>query len=115
MTPWRSTNGWSQPIYTKRMQRLLGFEETPSSGSQGMQLDIGAPPEFMIPHAVQDDHHGTSPRPLRALMTSNHGDDFVSRCATTLKIHLRCTLATNPNCGSAVPAPAYQPIDADCA
>jgi hypothetical protein len=51
----------ASPIYTKRMQRLLGFEgDTVEVSLKGMQLDIGAPPEFMdFRMAVQDDHHGT--------------------------------------------------------
>ncbi len=51
----------ASPIYTKRMQRLLGFEgSTVEVALKGMQLDIGAPPEFMdFRMAVQDDHHGT--------------------------------------------------------
>jgi len=51
----------ASPIYTRRMQRLLGFEgETVEVALKGMQLDIGAPPEFMdFRMAVQDDHHGT--------------------------------------------------------
>jgi hypothetical protein len=51
----------ASPVYTKRMQRLLGFEgDTVETALKGMQLDIGAPPEFMdFRMAVQDDHHGT--------------------------------------------------------
>ena len=51
----------ASPIYTRRMQRLLGFEgDTVEVALKGMQLDIGAPPEFMdFRMAVQDDHHGT--------------------------------------------------------
>ena len=38
----------ASPIYTRRMQRLLGFERDDVAAIfQGMQLDIGAPPEFM--------------------------------------------------------------------
>jgi len=51
----------ASPIYTRRMQRLLGFEgDTVEVALKGMQIDIGAPPEFMdFRMAVQDDHHGT--------------------------------------------------------
>ena len=51
----------ASPVYTRRMQRLLGFEgDTVEVCLKGMQLDIGAPPEFMdFRMAVQDDHHGT--------------------------------------------------------
>jgi hypothetical protein len=50
----------ASPIYTKRMQRLLGFEgETVETVFKGMQLDVGAPPEFMdFRYEVHDDHHG---------------------------------------------------------
>jgi hypothetical protein len=50
----------ASPIYTKRMQRLLGFEgNTVEVALKGMQLDIGAPPEFMdFRFTVHDDHHG---------------------------------------------------------
>lgn len=38
----------ASPIYTKRTQRLLGFDvPTVESCFKAMQLDIGAPPEFM--------------------------------------------------------------------
>ncbi len=51
----------ASPVYTKRMQRLLGFQGTDvTTIFKGMQLDIGAPPEFMdFRLAVQDAHHGT--------------------------------------------------------
>jgi hypothetical protein len=50
----------ASPIYTKRMQRLLGFEGTTvETCLKGMQLDIGAPPEFMdFRMEVTDDRHG---------------------------------------------------------
>ena len=50
----------ASPIYTKRMQRLLGFDtDTVEAAMKGMQLDIGAPPEFMdFRFTVHDDHHG---------------------------------------------------------
>ena len=38
----------ASPIYTKRMQRALGFEgDYVKTIFKGMQLDIGAPPQFM--------------------------------------------------------------------
>jgi hypothetical protein len=71
----------ASPIYTKRMQRLLGFEgDTVEVALKGMQLDIGAPPEFMdFRMAVQDDHHGTFHLDhCGALMdVEPMGDDFV--------------------------------------
>lgn len=50
----------ASPIYTKRMQRLMGFEgDTVEACLKGMQLDIGAPPQFMdFRMTVIDDHHG---------------------------------------------------------
>jgi len=51
----------ASPIYTKRMQRLLGFEgETVETAFKGMQLDIGAPPEFLdFRYTVSDDKNGS--------------------------------------------------------
>jgi hypothetical protein len=51
----------ASPLYTPRMQRLLGFEgDTVEVIFKGMQLDVGAPPEFMdFRYQVQDEHHGT--------------------------------------------------------
>ena len=51
----------ASPVYTRRMQRLLGFEgDTVEVALKGMQLDIGAPPEFMdFRMGVEDDHHGS--------------------------------------------------------
>jgi hypothetical protein len=50
----------ASPIYTKRTQRLLGFEgSTVEACFKAMQLEIGAPPEFMdFRYTVVDDHHG---------------------------------------------------------
>ncbi len=50
----------ASPIYTKRMQRLLGFEgDKVETIFKGMQLDVGAPPEFMdFRYEVHDDAHG---------------------------------------------------------
>jgi hypothetical protein len=50
----------ASPIYTKRMQRLLGFEgDTVETIFKGMQLDVGAPPEFMdFRYVIHDDSHG---------------------------------------------------------
>ncbi len=50
----------ASPVYTKRMQRLLGFEgSSVETIFKGMQLDVGAPPEFMdFRYEVHDDHHG---------------------------------------------------------
>jgi hypothetical protein len=71
----------ASPIYTKRMQRLLGFEgSTVETCLKGMQLDIGAPPEFMdFRMEVLDDHHGAFHLDhCGALMDVEPlGDDFV--------------------------------------
>lgn len=51
----------SSPIYTRRMQRALGYEGTDVvTIFKGLQLDIGAPPQFMdFRYEVQDPWHGT--------------------------------------------------------
>ncbi|HJQ05111.1 MAG TPA: hypothetical protein VJ872_06685 [Nocardioides sp.] len=55
----------SSPIYTRRMQDALGYApEVPGRGDvvtifKGLQLDIGAPPQFMdFRYVVHDAHHG---------------------------------------------------------
>jgi hypothetical protein len=55
----------SSPIYTRRMQRALGYApSTPGGGDvvtifKGLQLDIGAPPQFMdFRYTVHDPRHG---------------------------------------------------------
>ncbi|GAA4128102.1 hypothetical protein GCM10022215_39250 [Nocardioides fonticola] len=55
----------SSPIYTRRMQRALGYApEAPGEGDvvtifKGLQLDIGAPPQFMdFRYTVHDRWHG---------------------------------------------------------
>ncbi|HVX17635.1 MAG TPA: hypothetical protein VHA73_06345 [Acidimicrobiales bacterium] len=50
----------ASPIYTKRMQQLLGFEgDDVETIFKGMQFDIGAPPEFMdFRYRVHDATHG---------------------------------------------------------
>jgi hypothetical protein len=53
---------WSaaSPIYTRRMQRALGFEGSDVvTIFKGLQLDIGAPPQFMdFRYTVHDPWHG---------------------------------------------------------
>ncbi len=51
----------ASPIYTKRMQRALDFEGTDvPTIFKGLQLDIGAPPQFMdFRYNVTDANHGT--------------------------------------------------------
>ena len=71
----------ASPVYSKRMQELLGFEgDTVEVALKGLQLDIGSPLEFMdFRLAVQDDHHGTFHLAhCGALMdVEPMGDDFV--------------------------------------
>ncbi|HEU5038240.1 MAG TPA: hypothetical protein VFT70_14620 [Nocardioides sp.] len=51
----------ASPVYTRRMQRALGYEGTDVvTIFKGLQLDIGAPPQFMdFRYDVQDPWHGT--------------------------------------------------------
>ncbi|MDP3891521.1 hypothetical protein [Nocardioides sp.] len=53
---------WSgaSPIYTRRMQRALGYQGTDVvTIFKGLQLDIGAPPQFMdFRYTVTDQWHG---------------------------------------------------------
>ena len=51
----------ASPIYTRRMQRALRYEGTDVvTIFKGLQLDIGAPPQFMdFRYDVQDPWHGT--------------------------------------------------------
>ena len=51
----------SSPIYTRRMQRALRYEgDDVVTIFKGLQLDIGAPPQFMdFRYDVQDRWHGT--------------------------------------------------------
>ena len=53
---WRAAS----PIYTRRMQQALGFEgDDVVTIFKGLQLDIGAPPQFMdFRHTVLDPWHG---------------------------------------------------------
>jgi hypothetical protein len=51
----------ASPIYTRRTQELLGFAGGTDVATmfKGMQLDIGAPPQFMdFRYTVHDDRHG---------------------------------------------------------
>src|SRR5688500_6496940 len=50
----------SSPIYTRRMQRALGYQGTDIyTIFKGLQLDIGAPPQFMdFRYTVHDRWHG---------------------------------------------------------
>ncbi len=50
----------ASPVYTKRMQRALGFEgDSVETIFKGMQLEIGAPPQFMdFRYLITDHDHG---------------------------------------------------------
>ena len=50
----------ASPVYTKRMQRALGFEgDSVETIFKGIQLDIGAPPQFMdFRYRITDRDHG---------------------------------------------------------
>ena len=50
----------ASPVYTRRMQRALGFEgDSVETIFKGLQIDIGAPPQFMdFRYAVHDHDHG---------------------------------------------------------
>ncbi|WP_159930268.1 MULTISPECIES: hypothetical protein [Nocardia] len=50
----------ASPVYTRRMQRALGFAgDGVETIFKGLQLDIGAPPQFMdFRFRVDDDHRG---------------------------------------------------------
>jgi len=50
----------SSPIYTRRMQRTLGYEgDDVITIFKGLQLDIGAPPQFMdFRYTIHDPWHG---------------------------------------------------------
>ena len=55
----------SSPVYTRRMQRALGYAPPVEGGGdvvtifKGLQLDIGAPPQFMdFRYTVHDPRHG---------------------------------------------------------
>ncbi|MFB9726980.1 hypothetical protein [Haloechinothrix salitolerans] len=72
----------ASPIYTKRMQRALNFDGTDvPTIFKGLQLDIGAPPQFMdFRYHVTDAHHGTFHLDhCGALMdVEPMGDDYVT-------------------------------------
>ena len=62
----------ASPIYTRRMQKLLGFDgDDVETIFKGMQLDIGAPPQFMdFRYSVTDDRPR---RVLARLLRGAHG------------------------------------------
>ncbi|MGW4330135.1 hypothetical protein ACWEKR_30125 [Nocardia sp. NPDC004573] len=93
----------ASPVYTRRMQRALGFTgDGVETIFKGLQLDIGAPPQFMDFRFRVDDHH-------RGEFWLDHcgaladvepmGDDFVvSMCHDIEDPTFDATaLATNPH------------------
>ncbi|BDU01146.1 hypothetical protein IFM12276_41740 [Nocardia sputorum] len=93
----------ASPVYTRRMQRALGFSgDGVETIFKGLQLDIGAPPQFMDFRFRVDDHH-------RGEFWLDHcgaladvepmGDDFVvSMCHDIEDPTFDATaLATNPH------------------
>ena len=77
----------ASPFYTRRMQRALGYEGTDVvTIFKGLQLDIGAPPQFMdFRYAVTDPWHGEFWLDhCGALMdVEPMGRSTSARCATT--------------------------------
>ncbi len=92
----------ASPIYTTRMQHLLGYEGTGiPTIFKGLQLDIGAPPEFMdFRLKVIDDHHGEFWLDhCGALMdVEPMGDDYVHAMCHTIEDPTfdATAVATNP-------------------
>ena len=63
----------ASPIYTRRMQRLLGFAgDGVDTLLKGMQLDIGAPPEFMDFRLRVIDH--------------DHGEFWLDHCGALMDV-----------------------------
>ncbi len=93
----------SSPWYTKRMQRALGYEgDDVVTIFKGLQLDIGAPPQFMdFRYRVDDRNHGEFWLDhCGALMDVEPlGDDYVtSMCHDIEDPTFDATaLATNPH------------------
>jgi hypothetical protein len=79
----------ASPIYSVRMQEALGFRtfDVPAI-AKNLQLDIGAPPEFMdFQVEVQDEHHGTFTLPhCGALLdVEPMGEDWVRGMCHTIE------------------------------
>ena len=79
----------ASPIYSKRMQRAMGFEgDDVSTIFKNIQLDIGAPPQFMdFRFALQDQWHGEFWLDhCGALMdVEPMGEDYVVRMCHTIE------------------------------
>lgn len=79
----------ASPIYTRRMQRLLGYSgDTIDTMFKGLQLDIGAPPEFMDFRlkVIDEDHGEFWLDHCGALMdVEPMGDDYVRTMCHTIE------------------------------
>jgi hypothetical protein len=100
----------ASPIYTKRMQRALNYEgdDVPTI-FKGLQLDIGAPPQFMdFRYTIHDRWHGEFHLDhCGALLdVEPMGDEYVfGMCHTIEDPTFDATaVATNPRC-----VPSYPP------
>ena len=105
---WRGAS----PIYTKRMQRALRFEgDDVVTIFKGLQLDIGAPPQFMdFRYSVTDPQHGEFQLAhCGALMDVEPlGEDYVRRMCHDIEDPTfdATAVATNPK---AVMRPIHRP------
>ncbi|SGE32276.1 Uncharacterised protein [Mycobacterium tuberculosis] len=104
----------ASPIYTKRMQKALNFEgdDVPTI-FKGLQLDIGAPPQFMdFRFTLHDRWHGEFHLDhCGALLdVEPMGDDYVvGMCHTIEDPTFDATaIATNPRAGAPHPPAAPQ-------
>ncbi|MEZ0364185.1 hypothetical protein ACAG26_10860 [Mycobacterium sp. pUA109] len=108
----------ASPIYTKRMQRALNFEgdDVPTI-FKGLQLDIGAPPQFMdFRYTIHDRWHGEFQLDhCGALLdVEPMGDDYVfGMCHTIEDPTFDATaVATNPRAQMRpIHRPPRQPAD----
>ncbi len=63
----------ASPVYTRRMQQALGFEgDSVETIFKGMQIDVGAPPQFMDFRYVVDDH--------------DHGEFWLDHCGALMDV-----------------------------
>ena len=92
----------ASPVYTRRMQRALGFEgDDVTTLFKGLQLDIGAPPQFMdFRFTVHDRDHGEfALAHCGALMDVEPiGEDYVRRMCHDIEDPTfdATAVATNP-------------------
>jgi hypothetical protein len=63
----------ASPVYTRRMQQTLGFEgDSVETIFKGMQIDVGAPPQFMDFRYVVTDH--------------DHGEFWLDHCGALMDV-----------------------------